>query len=629
MWRNYLTITWRSLNRHRAYSFINVFGLAVGMAAGFMILQYVYYETTYDAFFENKENIYRVRTDRFKDGQLSTRWAAGASGAGPDMKDAFPEVLDYVKMYRTNPNMVYGENQFDIEFAFYATANFFEVFSIPLIQGVDSLVLRDMQTAVLSETLAAKMFGSENPVGKEVETHDGARFTVTGVFEDFPEKSHMDAEILFSMVTWITWQGGERADRTWQWDGWLNYVVLEPGTDPAVLESKFPDFIASLHADEFDGRQAEMMGFALQPLDEIHLISDYREEIKTNGDQNATYFLMVIGMFVLVIAWINYINLTTARSLSRAREVGIRKVLGSFKSQLVKQFLFESTFTNLMALVIAIVVVLLVFPYFNDFLGRNTSYSWPEATGFWIGLSAMLLVGILASGFYPSWVLASYRPVTVLKGKFTGSAKGNLLRKGLVIFQFLASIVLITGTYVVYEQLDYLQSQDLGVELEQTLVIESNRDWRDSVSVPRYTRFRSSIADNIAVQQITSSSSVPGRSPNWNAGGIRLLRQTDEEADQYRIVMTDDQFADMYGLEVMAGRTFDRSFGSEGQNVVFNQSALERIGLTNPEDILNEKIFFWGDTFNVIGVIKDYRQESPKTAYDALIFRYSESPGNY
>lgn len=629
MWKNYLTITLRSLRKNKAYSFINILGLAIGMAAGFMILQYVYYETTYDSFFENKENIFRVRTDRFNNGQLSTQWAAGASGAGPDMKEAFPEVLDYVKMYATEPIMTYDERYFDINFGFYATANFFEVFSVPLLQGVDSLVLRDMQTVVLSETMAKKMFGKEDPVGKEIETHDGARFTVTGVFQDFPEKSHMEAEILFSMITWITWQGGERADRTWQWDGWLNYVVLQEGTNSDDLQGKFPEFIASLHSDQFDGKQVEMINFVLQPLDKIHLTSNFRHEIKPNGDETATYFLLIIGMFVLFIAWINYINLATARSLNRAREVGIRKVLGSAKSQLVKQFLFESTFTNLLAFVLSVLFVILVFPTFSDFLGRSTSYTWPDDMSFWVGLSAMLISGILISGFYPSWVLANYKPISVLKGKFTGTSRGNILRKGLVVFQFLASIILITGTYVVYKQLGFLQNQNLGVNIDQTLVIESNRDWRDSISTPRYNLFKNRVADESAVQQISTTTAIPGRTPRWNAGGIRLLRQTNAESNQYRIISSDDNFSSMFGLEVIAGRTFDKSFGNESGNVLFNESAMKRIGISDPEALLNEKIFFWGDTFNVIGIVKDYRQESPKSAYDALIFRYRESPGDF
>lgn len=599
------------------------------MAAGFMILQYVYYETTYDQFFENRENIYRVRTDRYDKGQLSTQWAAGASGAGIDMKEAFPEVLDYVKLYPWNPLLAQTDQYFDTKFAFFATNNFFQVFSVPLLSGVDSLVLKELNTAVLSENYSRKLFGDSDPVGQSVNTPDGNNFLVTGVFKDLPEKSHLKIEVLFSMNTWLSWVGGDEADRTWQWDGWLNYVVLLDGTDPEVLQSKFLDFISSRHSDQFDGRQAEMIKFYLQPLDQIHLISDYRGEIKPTGDKTATYFLLIIGMFVLLIAWINYINLTTARSMNRAREVGIRKVLGSLKSRLILQFLFESTFTNLIAALFAVILILLVFPFFSDFVGRTIAYTWPEEPWFWIGFVAMLIIGIFMSGFYPALVLAGYQPVSVLKGKFTGTSRGNVLRKGLVICQFLASTILITGTYVVYKQLGYLQNQDLGVNIDQTLVIESNRDYRDSISAPRFSSFKNLVENESAVRQITTSSAIPGRTPPWNAGGIRLLRDSEEETNQYRIVSCDADYMNMFELELVAGRKFDRNFGEEESNVLFNESAIKRIGINNPEEILGEQIYFWGDTFNIVGVVKDYRQESPKTAYDALIFRYRENPGEF
>jgi len=629
MWKNFFTITLRNLKKNRAYSFINIFGLVIGMAAGFMILQYVYYELTYDRFFENRENIYRVRTDRYDKGQLSTQWAAGASGAGIDMKESFPEVLDYVKLYPWNQLLAHTDQYFDTEYGFFATQNFFRVFSVPLLRGVDSLALKELNTAVLSESFSRKMFGDQDPVGESIHISDGTSFLITGVFRDLPEKSHMKIEVLFSMNTWLSWVGGDESDRTWQWDGWLNYVVLQDGTDPEVLQSKFPDFIASLHSDQFDGRQAEMIKFYLQPLDQIHLISDYRGEIKPTGDKRATYFLLIIGMFVLFIAWINYINLTTARSMNRAREVGIRKVLGSLKSRLIVQFLFESTFTNLIAALLAVIFILILFPFFSDFVGRNTAYTWPDASWFWLGFGAMLIIGIVLSGFYPALVLSGYRPVEVLKGKFTGTSRGNLLRKGLVVFQFLASIILITGTYVVYRQLGFLQSQELGVNIDQTLVIESNRDWRDSVSAPQYSSFKNLVETESSVKQITTSSAVPGRTPAWNAGGIRLLKQTEVESNQYRIVSCDADFMNMFELALVAGRRFDENFGEEESNVVFNESAVKRIGIHNPQEILGEQIFFWGDTFNIVGVVKDYRQESPKTAYDALIFRYRENPGEF
>ncbi len=627
MFRNYFTITLRNFTKHSFYSFINIFGLAIGMAAGFMILQYVHYELSYDGFFENKENIYRVRTNRYNKGELTTQWASGCAGVGLHMKEDFPEVVEFVNLHRSGVPITYDNRYYELKSPYYAGSSFFEVFSIPLIRGVDSLVLKDPFTVVLSESLAKRIFGDEDPVGKIIKQYEFRDFKVTGVFRDIPEKSHMNFDLLYSFETYVALTS-EDARTAWQWDGFLNYVVLHPGTDPDRLSEKFPDFIQARQGEELE-RWDSGMEFILQPLDKIHLTSNYRMEIKPTGNERTTYFLLIIGMFVLFIAWINYINLTTARSLSRAREVGIRKVMGSFRSQLINQFMFESFVINLLAFAIAAIFVVVAFPFFNDFVGKNVPYTWPDAPYFWFGLLAIFGIGILLSGFYPAIVMSKFKPVTVLRGRYAGSSGGNLLRKGLVTFQFLASLILITGTFIVYQQMDYLQSQDLGVKIDQTLIIETPNYRSDSVLNSRNDIFRNRLNGESFIQNITTSSAVPGGTPNWNAGGIRLLTQTEQEANQYRVLGGDDQFLDFYGLEVIAGRKFDRSFGAEESNVLFNEVAMKRIGFTDPEELLNRKINFWGDTFNIIGVVKNYRQESPKQAYDALIFRYFPAPSGY
>lgn len=627
MFRSFFTIIWRHLTRHTFYSFLTIFGLAVGIAAGFLILQYVYFETTYDQFFEDKENIYRVQLNRYNKGELATQWAAGCAGVGLAMKEDFPEVKEFVNMKQSGAQISYQKNYFKLDYAYYAGASFFEVFSVPLLRGIDSLVLKEPFKVVLSESIAKKIFGKEDPVGKMIKMNDETDFEVTGIFQDLPERSHMKLDLLYSFETYVNFTS-ENARTAWQWDGFLNYVQLHPGTDPKALSAKFPAFVQKRAGEELKQYNAGME-FILQPLTKIHLISDYRGEIKPTGDERATYFLLIIGLFVLVIAWVNYINLTTAHSLKRAREVGIRKVLGSYKNQLMRQFLMESSVMNLLAFVLAGLFVLLSFPYFNEFLGRQTAYSWPDSSLFWAVLIGIFLGGTLLSGFYPALVLTNFRPVTVLKGKFSQSAKGNLLRKGLVTFQFLASIFLITGTYVVYKQLNYLQSQDLGVNIDQTLVINTPSFSSDSVLVTRDDIFKDKLSAESFVEELTNSTTVPGRTPPWNAGGIRLLRQTEAESNQYRVLGGDHKFVDFYGLEMVTGRQFDEAFGQEENNVLFNETAAKRIGFNDPEELINEKINFWGDTMTVVGVVKDYRQESPKQAYDALIFRYFPNPSGY
>jgi putative ABC transport system permease protein len=623
MFRNYFTATIRNLLKNKFYASINIFGLAVGMAAGFMILQYVYHELSYDRFFENKENIYRIQTNRYNGGELSTQWAAGAAGTGLHLTENIPEVLDFVNLHSSGAQISYGEKYFDVSHPYYAKENFFEVFSVPLLQGIDSLVLKNPWNVVLSESLAKKMFGDENPVGKTIVQNDASDFTVTGIFKDLPENSHMKFDLLYSFETYVIFTD-EEVRTAWNWDGFLNYVVLQPGTDMEELNAKIEQVIQDQMGEEMERGNYEIE-LVLQPLQDIHLTSNYRAEIKPTGDKKTTYFLLIIGLFVLFIAWINYINLTTARSLSRAKEVGIRKVMGSHRSQLIGQFMFESFFINAIAFIISAIFVLLAFPVFNDFVGKSVAYSWPDASFFWLGLIAVFLLGILLSGFYPAFVLSNFKPIAVLKGRFSGSARGNMLRKSLVTFQFLASVILITGTFVVFQQMDYLQSQDLGVKIDQNMIIKTPIYSSDSVMSIKDAVFRNKINSNSSVQAFTASTAVPGRTAGWNAGGIRLLTQTEAETNQYRVLGADDNFVEFYGLEIVEGRGFDRTFGNEEGNVLFNEAAIERIGFSEAEEAINKKIFFWGDTFNIVGVVKNYRQESPKQAYDAMIFRYFPS----
>ena len=628
MFKNYLLSARRSLLKHPFYAILNTLGLAIGMACGFLILQYVHFELSYDSFFENKENIYRVRTDRYNKGELTTQWAAGAHAAGLHMKEDFPEVLDYVVMTRSYVNVSYENEYIEVDFPCYASANFFEVFSLPLIRGLDSTVLKEPYTAVVSESMARKIFGDKDPIGEFIQQNDSRNMRITGIFQDFPENSHMDFDILFSYSTYLALVG-EEAQNNWFHDGFLNYIVLQPGTDPQELERKFPDFVQAREGEEL-AEYDEGMNFVLQPLDKIHLISNYRAEIKPTGDGQSTYFLLIIGLFVLVIAWINYINLTTARAMARAKEVGIRKVMGSHRGQLIGQFLFESALINLIAFLLATAIVIAAFPFFNDFVERNNSYYWPANGTFWMGWAALIIVGIIVSGFYPALVMSRFKPIAVLRGKFSGSRSGNLLRKALVIFQFLASITLITFTFAVYQQMDYLRSQDLGVKIDQTLVVMTPGYSSDSVFAIHNRTFLNELASQSFVEAVSASSETPGRSPGWNAGGIRLITQPESAGNQYQIIGCDDQFIDFYGLEMVEGRKFDRSFGNETDNVIVTETAAQRLGFVDLAESINKKIYFWGDTFNIVGVLRDYRQQSPKVAYSGLVFRYfRQASGRY
>jgi len=629
MLRNYFNITVRTFNKHKAYVFINVLGLAIGLTAGFIILQYVAYEVGYDQSVPDKENVFRIQTNRYNNGQLTTQWASGAAGAGNLLHQNFPEIEDFAVLKKSDALISVDRRYFSPEYAYYASDKVFDVLGLKLENGIDSLILKEPFSVVLSKEFADRIFPDVDPIGKTLIQNDLEKFVIKGIFEDLPENSHMKLDLLYSFETYIHYQGNDRVKTALNWDGYYNYIKLIEGADVEALEAKLPARVNELYTEAENSASNSAIEFILQPIEDIHLNSNYRGEIKPAGNARTTYFLSIIGLFVLFIAWINYINLTTANSMKRAKEVGIRKVLGSHKKQLIGQFMFESAAINLIALFVASILVVLSMPYFNQYIGRSDPYSMPEQNWFWAGLAVVFLSGIVLSGIYPSLVLSSFKPVTILKGAFSSSSKGSSLRQGLVVFQYLASVVLITGTYVVYQQMSYLKNQELGVEIDQTVVMKGPMVRSDTVFTSKLQVFKNQLLRNADIKQVTTSSSVPGTSPSWNAGGIRMLDQGTDETNQYRVIGCDEKYLDFYGLEITEGRGFDNSFGNERNNVLVSETSLPILGTQNAKDILNKKMFFWGDTFNVVGVVKNFRQESPKSAFDALIFRYSEAWGEY
>lgn len=627
MIRNYLTSVFRYVSRNKVFTFINIFGLAMGMTACMLITQFVLHEFSYDDFHAKKDRIFRLQLDRYNQGEVTTQWAAGAMGIGPDVKDNFPEVEDYVRLTGSNVQFSYGDVYFKEEGVFYATESFFKMFSIPLLKGVDSTVLRDPFKVVLSETLARKYFGEEDPIGKILKNNGTQEFEVTGVFQDLPVNTHMSISALFSYSTFESMVNDPEALRSWHWDGHFTYILLDENARPDDFEKKLRTFSEEHEAEELKRAGAGMV-FHLQPLTDIHLDSHFMYEFKNNGDRQAAYFLSVVAMLILVIAWINYINLSTAKSIERAREVGVRKVMGGFRNQLIQQFLFEAVLLNTLAVLIAVLMVVLLTPWFSELAGRELGYVLFQQNLFWVWMMILIFGGALLSGLYPAFVLSGYRPVDVLKGRFKNSGRGVLFRKGMVVIQFVASITLIVGTFTVYRQIRFMQEQSLGVDINQTVVIQSP-NVVDSTYQQKFRVFKQQILQYPEVSAVTASTSVPGRQPGWNAGGIRRLSQREDESNQYRVIMMDHDFIKTFHLEVLAGRPFSGELTNERKNVMLNESAVRLMGFTTLEESISDEIFFWGDTFKIVGVLKDYRQESLKKAYEPLVFRYNESPGGF
>ncbi|MEO0330767.1 MAG: ABC transporter permease, partial [Bacteroidota bacterium] len=529
-----------------------------------------------------------------------------------------------VVIYKEAPG---GSVRFKEEKMFFATASFLPMFSFDLVQGDESSALEKPYTVVLSQQAAQRYFGAEDPIGKRISIDDNNEYEITGVFRDIPENSHLKFDFLFSYSTFVGWVG-EEVLTAWQWDGFYTYLKLKDGTDPKALEAKIPALIEAKAGEDLAEYDAGM-DFYLQPLTDIHLTSNYMMEAEVNGDKDAVYALLIIAIFIILIAWVNYINLSTAKSVDRAKEVGIRKVMGSQRTQLIRQFMAESVLLNVLAVVIAIVLVLVSYRYFSSLIGQEITFSLFLTSSFWWFLLGIFVVGAFFSGIYPAFVLSAFKPVQVLKGKMSTSKNGVMLRKTLVVLQFAASVFLIAGTLIVYQQIMYMQNQELGVAIDQTLVIEAPSVVDDSVYADRIEVFKSALTRNTSIKAATASTAVPGNKPNWNAGGIRLLSQDDTESNQYRVIGIDYDFLDAFQLEIISGRNFSRDFSTDESTVLFNESAVKLLGFDDVEEALNKEIFFWGDTFNIVGVIKDYHQESLKADFDPLIFRLMPASRSY
>ena len=592
------------------------------MAATLLIFQYVAFERSYDRFHEKSDRIFRVKAERYEKGVLSTEWAGGPFAVGNHLKAAFGEVEDYAKVnIRNNLFLEVNDRKYKVEQGAFATPSFFAVFSYPLLSGDQKTALTEPNTGVISVSLAKRLFGTKDPVGQVINIEREFPIKLTGVYQDFPKNSHLKADYLMSFSTFQRLanpknEPDKSLDNAWNWDGCLTYLLLKQGAVPEKLEAKFPAFV--LKNEQRDVKTGNGLALQLQALPDIHLYSHYMMEAGANGDGNSVYVLLCVAFFIIAIAWINYINLATARAVGRAKEVGVRKAVGSYRSQLIGQFLVESALLNFLAVVVALIGIVAVLPLFNQFTDQSLDYSFVVSARFWLGLGSMYAIGTLLSGAYPAFVLSDFNPVAILKNGISSFKSGVMLRKSLVVIQFGASVFLLVGTITVFRQLQFMRSQNLGIDIGQTLVLD--RPMNDSVRINQTKAFKTHLLQQSAIKSIAVSGTIPGEKVEFNAGGIRLAGTPEETGKQYRVIGVDYDFIDAFGMKVIAGRTFDTKLG-EKDAVVLNRTGIRQLGFVSPEKALGQKIDFWGDILTIVGVVDDFHQQSLREAYEPLILR--------
>ena len=646
MLRNLLLTAYRSIKKNKFFSFLNIIGLGIGMAVFLLIAMYVRFERSYENFVPNAENIYRVTLTSYVNDELVISSAENYPGVGLAFKAELPGVESFARLYNMgykNNVIITREDAKPDPIAFkhrkflYADSSFLPMMQYEMIKGDARTALADPKTAVISEKYATMYFGEEDPIGRMLRLQDDdyndELVKVTGVFRDLPANTHLKFDILFSYET-LYGRGDwapNRYNLSWGRRDMYTFIQVRPGTDIKAMEAKFPDLVAKHNPALKERNQKDVL--SLQPLPSIHLTSNLESEPESNGDARIVQFMALIGIFVLVIAWINYVNLSTAKAMERAREVGVRKVMGAFKSQLVRQFLMESAMINLVSILIALGVALLVLPYFNALSGLSLNfYSFLEPW-FLLLITGLWLVGTLLSGFYPALVLSSFKPVSVLKGKLKNTLSGILLRKGLVTLQFIASVVMIAATLIVYRQLNFMMSRDLGMNIDQVLVVErpgiAPRDrqaFNSTIDV-----FRNEVKKSPLISGFTTSATIPGKQREYKAIAKRY-GASDDELVTLKFNSMDYDFMNVFKMKLLAGRTFSEEFTNDPDtSVIISESSARLLGYKNIEDAVGQTIAIPGFQWNpiVVGVVNDYHQVSLKKPIDASIFYCSAHGGEF
>ena len=622
MIRNYLTLAFRNLWKRTAFSFINIFGLAMGVCACLVILNYMDFETSYDKFHTHAASIYRINRTIYQNGEKKQPITKTTYGLGPALAAQLPEVNQYIRVHdesavvtyhsTTDEEKLFHENEIKV-----VDSTFFRAFTFKAIEGNLTSALDDPNSVVLTQSAAQKYFGTEDPVGKTLRFAGGRMsgdYVVSAVMENVPQNSHFTFDMLLPMHN-IFQSRQYLDDDGWGWNNFTTYVTLHEGTTLSLAESKLSDF-SKRTLDPKWKEYGIRMELALQPLRDIHLHPGIRLDVETVS-LNTIYFFGIIAAFILFIAWINYINLSTARAMERAREVGIKKTIGALRSELITQFLFESVLINFIGMVLAIGFAVALLPVLGGIIGKQLVFDFSDRR-LWLVIAGLFTVGTLASGIYPAFVLSSFRITSVLKGYGRGE-RGFSLRKALVVFQFTASLVLIVATFVVYRQINFMQSQDTGLQMDQMLVVSGPGTYKWKEAKQKLALFKEEVSKLPGVEAVTTSGSVPSQGHNWGAD-VRKSGTPITDMKAGSVVWVDPDFIPAYSIPFIAGKNFDPDIKSSMESVIINEASLSAYGLGTAEQALNEQLVIGEDTAQVIGVLKNYNWSSLKSEYVPFLF---------
>ncbi|CAM4169666.1 ABC transporter permease [Gillisia hiemivivida] len=629
MIRNYFKIAWRSLVKSKGLTLINLIGLATGFAITLLIVQYVQFERSYENTHPNADRVVRLTLNLMTGNSVTTQDSEMYPPVGPKLVSEVPEVEAYSRVYaigEPNSPMQIKEQQFLMKDLYAVDADFFKMFNYKLIHGSEKDLFKKPNQAIITESTALKYFNRTDVVGEVIKSPRSSEdilYNVVGVTHDSPPNTHLKFDMLISYPTMLAdaemlKRHGER-DENWNNNNSYMYVKLVKGADYKHFTTSLAAFNKRL-IDEKKIKSEEIIG---QKIKDIHLYSKKTFEPETNGDAKSIFFLLGVALLIIISAYVNYINLATSKALDRAKEVGIKKVMGSTITQLRLQFLVESLLINVLAGGLALLLVWIGKSSFLSLSGLPEDFVLFGNLTFWVLLFTFIVLGGLLSGLYPAIILSSFKPSTVLKGDFSHSIKGTFLRKGLVIFQFAITIILLIQTFTVNEQLEYMRGLDKGVNVERSIIVEAPT----KNSSENYSVFKQSLLANSNINAVSLSHTVPGQ-PSASlstTADIHITGVTPEQYHNFYITFIDKDYIPLLDVEMLAGTNFDEGTTPEKSQVVVNEEALKHWDIQTPEDAVNKKLTFWGNEWTIKGVVKNYHQQSPKSPFLPMIHIFNNN----
>jgi len=632
MFRNYLKTAFRNLLKNKFYTSINIIGLAVGLATCLLILLYVLDELSYDRYNVNAERIYRVNNEiKFGDNYFDL--AVSPALMGSAMVREMPQVQQYARLRwygsflvkKGNENIQEGRVGF-------ADSSLFDVFTLPMIAGDPKTALKEYHSLVITETIAEKYFNSTNVVGKTMLINDTGNYKITGVIKDIPKQSHFNFDFFVPMI-----ENNGSNDDNWLSENWSTYILLKKNTDAKQVEAQLnpmmdrhvgPELksVINQSLEDFE-KTGGYVRASLTPLTDIHLHSNKTGELDGNGNAEFVYIFSAIALLILLIACVNFMNLSTARSSNRAKEVGVRKVLGSLKKNLVQQFLTESLLISAIALVLAVLLAWLLLSYFNQLAGKDIHSATLFQPEMLISLVVLMLIVGLLAGSYPAFFLSSFQPIDVLKGKLAGGFKRSWLRNALVVFQFVISIILIFGTVVIYNQLNYIHNKDVGFNRNQVITINHTDALRDQAST-----FRNELLQISGVKNATMSGYLP---VNYNRSNDAYFTSPALDAKTGMSMQgwtVDENYISTLDIRILQGRNFSPQFATDSTGIIINEAAAKFLAT---RDLLNKKLYTIKDIqtkglneYHIIGVMKNFNFSSLRDVVTPLALRLGKDNGN-